>query len=33
MSEAIVIENLSKYYNKFLALDNLSLRIEENENV
>jgi ABC-2 type transport system ATP-binding protein len=33
MSEAIVIENLSKYYNKFLALDNLSLRVEENENV
>jgi ABC-2 type transport system ATP-binding protein len=33
MSEAIVIENLSKYYSKFLALDNLSLRIEENENV
>ncbi len=33
MSEAIVIENLSKYYSKFLALDNLSLRVEENENV
>ena len=33
MSEAIVIENLSKSYNKFLALDNLSLRVEENENV
>jgi len=29
----IVIESLSKYYNKFLALDNLSLRIGENENV
>ncbi len=33
MGEAIVIENLSKYYGKFLALDNLCLRIEENENV
>ncbi len=33
MREPIVIENLSKYYNKFLALDNLSLRVEENENV
>ncbi len=33
MSETIVIENLSKYYSKFLALDNLSLRVEENENV
>ena len=33
MSDSIVIENLSKYYNKFLALDNLSLRVEENENV
>jgi len=33
MSEPIVIENLSKYYNKFLALDNLCLRVEENENV
>ena len=33
MSEAIVIENLSKYYGKFLALDNLSLRVAENENV
>ena len=33
MREAIVIENLSKYYSKFLALDNLSLRIAENENV
>ena len=26
----IVIENLSKYYNRFLALDNLSLSVEEN---
>jgi len=33
MRESIVIENLSKYYNKFLALDNLCLRVEENENV
>lgn len=33
MSEPIVIENLSKYYNKFRALDNLSLRIGENKNV
>ena len=33
MRELIVIENLSKYYNKFLALDGLSLRIAENENV
>ncbi len=33
MSEPIVIENLTKYYNKFLALDNLSLRIPANENV
>ncbi len=33
MREPIVIENLGKYYNKFLALDNLSLRVAENENV
>ncbi len=33
MSEAIVIENLTKYYNKFLALNNLSLTVAENENV
>ncbi len=33
MREPIVIENLSKYYGKFLALDNLSLRVAENENV
>ena len=33
MGEPIVIENLSKYYNKFLALDNLCLRVAENENV
>jgi len=33
MHEPIVIDNLSKYYNRFLALDKLCLRIEENENV
>ncbi|MCW3986472.1 MAG: ABC transporter ATP-binding protein [Candidatus Bathyarchaeota archaeon] len=33
MREAIVIENLTKYYGGFLALDNLSLKIEENEDV
>jgi len=33
MCEPIVIENLSKYYNKFLAVDNLCLKVEENENV
>ena len=34
MSEPIiVIENLTKYYNKFLALDNLSLTVARNENV
>ena len=33
MSEAIVIENLTKYYDKFLALDNLNLRVPANENV
>ncbi len=33
MREPIVIDNLSKYYNKFLALDNLCLRVEENEHV
>jgi len=33
MRESIVIDKLSKYYGKFLALDNLSLRVEENENV
>jgi ABC-2 type transport system ATP-binding protein len=29
----IVIENLSKYYNKFLALKSLSLKVGENETV
>jgi len=33
MRESIVIEGLSKYYNSFLALDNLSLRVKENEDV
>ena len=33
MSDAIVIENLTKYYNKFLALKGLSLKVAENENV
>ena len=33
MLEPIVIENLSRYYNKFLAVDNLCLRVAENENV
>ena len=33
MRESIVIDKLSKYYGKFLALDNLSLRVEESEKV
>lgn len=33
MSESIVIENLTKYYNKFLALNKLSLRIPVKENI
>ncbi len=33
MREAIVIENLTKYYGGFLALDSFSLKIEENEDV
>ena len=33
MCEPVVIENLSKYYGKFLAVDNLSLRVSENQNV
>jgi len=30
---SIVIQNLSKYYNRFLALDNLCLSVAESENV
>jgi ABC-2 type transport system ATP-binding protein len=33
MPDSIVIENLTKYYGKFLALDNLSLKVPENENI
>jgi len=33
MHEAIVIDDLTKYYGGFLALDNLSLKIKENEDV
>ena len=33
MHEPIVIDNLTKYYNKFLALDNLCLRVGENKNI
>jgi ABC-2 type transport system ATP-binding protein len=33
MAESIVIEGLTKYYGKFLALDGLSLKVEENSNI
>jgi ABC-2 type transport system ATP-binding protein len=33
MAESIVIENLTKYYGKFLALDGLSLKVGENANL
>lgn len=33
MRESIMIENLSKYYNDFLALDRLSLKVKMNEDV
>jgi ABC-2 type transport system ATP-binding protein len=33
MSESIVIDGLSKYYGNFLALDELTLHVEENENI
>jgi len=33
MTESIVIEGLTKYYGKFLALDGLSLNVEENSNI
>jgi ABC-2 type transport system ATP-binding protein len=33
MSDSIVIENLTRYYGKFLALDNLSLKVPQKENI
>jgi ABC-2 type transport system ATP-binding protein len=33
MNECIVIEDLTKYYNKFLALDRLSLRVPQEANI
>ncbi|MBN1161687.1 MAG: ABC transporter ATP-binding protein [Dehalococcoidales bacterium] len=33
MGDSIIIENLTKYYNDFLALDDLSLRVPEGENI
>jgi ABC-2 type transport system ATP-binding protein len=33
MSDSIVIDNLTKYYGDFLALDGLSLRVEEKANI
>ncbi len=33
MSDSIVIENLTKYYGNFLALDNLSLNVPAKENI
>lgn len=33
MSESIVIEGLTKYYDDFLALDDMSLKIKENADV
>jgi len=33
MSDSIIIEDLTKYYNNFLALDKLSLRVPEKENI
>lgn len=33
MTESIVIDNLTKYYGKFLALNNLSLRVEEGAHI
>ncbi len=33
MNEPIVIENLTKYYGKFLALDRLNLRVPLGENI
>ena len=33
MSDSIAIDGLSKYYGNFLALDNLTLHVGENENI
>jgi len=33
VQDPLVIENLTKYYNKFLALDKINLRVEKNKNV
>jgi len=33
MTEAIAIKDLSRYYNNFLALDNLYLKVKRNEDV
>jgi ABC-2 type transport system ATP-binding protein len=33
VGDSIIIENLTKYYNEFLALDNLSLRVPEGDNI
>lgn len=33
MGDSIIIENLTKYYGDFQALDNLTLRVEEKANV
>ncbi|MHB8104886.1 MAG: ABC transporter ATP-binding protein [Dehalococcoidales bacterium] len=33
MSDSIILENMTKYYGDFLALDGLSLRVEEKANV
>ena len=33
MSDSISIDGLSKYYGNFLALDKLTLHVEENENI
>ncbi len=33
MGDSIIIENLTKYYNDFMALDDLSLRVPEGENI
>lgn len=33
MTESIVIDGLTKYYGKFLALDCLSLKVDENVNI